>query len=61
MIIVIAVLMLGGFVVLIPGIDWQAIARYVFFCLIISIVIRPVGLTIGEFVRRFLLIKNKKP
>ena len=55
---VIAMTVLVGLVVLIPGIDWQAIARYVFLCVIASIIIRPIGLTIGGGIRRFLLTKK---
>lgn len=58
MIIIIATTALAGFVVLIPGIDWQAIARYVFFCVIASVVIRPIGLTIGGGIRRSLSTKK---
>jgi uncharacterized membrane protein YjjP (DUF1212 family) len=30
----------------------QAIAKYIFFCLITAIVIRPVGIVMGRFIRR---------
>jgi ABC-type phosphate transport system permease subunit len=30
----------------------QAIARYIFFCLITAIVVRPLGIAVGSFLRR---------
>jgi hypothetical protein len=30
----------------------QAIAKYIFFCLITAIVIRPIGIALGSFLRR---------
>ena len=30
----------------------QAIAKYIFFCLITAIVIRPLGIALGSFLRR---------
>jgi len=45
--------LISGFAFFTLGDDLrQAIARYIFFCLITAIVIRPLGIALGRFLRR---------
>jgi hypothetical protein len=46
------VLAVGIMLLAVMVVDWGAVARYIFFCLIFAIVIKPIGLMIGTGLNR---------